>query len=107
MESMKLVHSISLLTLLSALVHAQPVWESHSQNFHNFSVAVLPNDNVAICGTQGRILISTDMGKNWQRVQAPSRKNLHTISFFSVPAGIAGGDAGTILLTAVGGNTWR
>jgi hypothetical protein len=60
---------------------------------------------VYTCGSNGKILKSTNNGNYWISHATPTSQNLNSIHFFNREIGIAVGDSGTILFTSNGGTS--
>ena len=63
-------------------------------------------DRVLAVGERGHILLSTDGGKNWQQVAAPTRRTLPGVFLIDDQTAWAVGHQSVILKSGDGGETW-
>lgn len=56
---------------------------------------------------ENRLLVSVDKGATWQTKQLPAEVKLRAIAFLDSRRGFVAGDAGTLLATEDGAETWR
>ncbi|MCU0303741.1 MAG: YCF48-related protein [Thermoanaerobaculales bacterium] len=69
-------------------------------------VAAVDGRLVAV-GERGHVLVSTDGGRSWRQVEAPTRSLLTAIAFAGPEVGVAVGHDSVILRTTDGGETWE
>jgi photosystem II stability/assembly factor-like uncharacterized protein len=60
-----------------------------------------------ICGNNGTLLKSTDMGESWNQISIGMSQNLNSIYFASDTTGFLVGDLGLLLKTTNGGLNWN
>lgn len=74
-----------------------------SQNY--YEIASPDSVDIFIVGNAG-VLIHNDGGDEWTTVSTGTEENLRSIFFVNKTIGYIGGDAGTVLKTTNGGDTW-
>jgi photosystem II stability/assembly factor-like uncharacterized protein len=82
----------------------EPYKIDYFDNFYGISSA--GSSAFWIVGASGRILHSSDGGKNWWVQKSKTEENLNSVSFINQIIGWACGNAGTVLHTSDGGSTW-
>ena len=83
---------------------APPVF---ARNDRFYGVAVPVPGQVWLAGTAGRVLLSRDDGRTWERQSTPIRDGLQDIAAWSGDKAVAVVDNGAIVYTADGGRQWR
>lgn len=74
-----------------------------------FDVKATSAERALVVGYGGKILETTDSGRNWEIIETPTDRALYSIRFGDAPANQLGwicGESGLILHTADGGKTW-
>lgn len=69
--------------------------------------AAFSGEQVWLLCDQNELLVSTDHGNNWQTKRLPGDARLRAIALLDARRGFAAGDAGTLLATEDGAETWR
>lgn len=70
------------------------------------SICIADVKNLFICGDNGLLLKSTNLGKSWNRIEYKTHSNLYSIKYFNNKL-LAVGENGTILYSADLGLTWE
>jgi photosystem II stability/assembly factor-like uncharacterized protein len=74
-----------------------------------FDVKALSPDRALVIGYRGKVLETTDAGRNWEIIPTPTDRALYNIRFGDPPQNQIGwicGESGLILHTTDGGKTW-
>lgn len=80
-------------------------WTSITGNLTG--IAVSPSGNIALCGSRGIVLLSSDKGTTWQQPYTGSGTDLQGIFYQDDKVCIAIGEYGTILRSTDGGKKWQ
>ena len=93
----------------AAIIRLRP-FDSHwysvgpANEFEEFHGLSIPSSSIIYtCGSNGKILKSTNSGDNWFSLKTPTIQNLNSVCFFDDERGFAVGDSGTIMFTSEGG----
>jgi len=71
-----------------------------------FGISKVSSDVYMAAGNYGKILISTDKGRNWKNQSAPTESHLQDITSWDENHSLAVGNDGVTLMTEDGGKTW-
>src|SRR2546422_6918429 len=72
-----------------------------------YDVKALSAEKAVVVGYTGKILVTTDGGKNWQAKQSGTDLALYNVKFVDAQTGWVCGQDGLILHTTDGGETWH
>lgn len=72
-----------------------------------YAVSAPHQDHAWITGYHGRILHTSDGGKNWEVQQSGTQASLFSVNFHDIHHGIITGRGGLVLRTEDGGRSWR
>ncbi len=89
---------------VSGSVLLKPALTPHDELY---AVHINPSGSGWAVGKFGRILHTSDAGKNWAEQNSGTRKPLTSVSFSDEFHGFAVGGGGAILATADGGRSWQ
>jgi photosystem II stability/assembly factor-like uncharacterized protein len=68
-----------------------------------YGLSIPSSSVIYTCGSNGKVLKSTNGGNDWVSLKTPTSQALHSINFFDDERGFAVGDSGIILYTENGG----
>lgn len=95
---------IFLLLSISSFSKINISWQNVISEYRDCQM--IDSVNLVIVGNDGKVIISSDNGKNWIWSETGSRANFYTTSFLNKDIGAAAGDSGIIVLTSDGGKSW-
>jgi photosystem II stability/assembly factor-like uncharacterized protein len=72
-----------------------------------YDVQALEPEKAVIVGYGGKILVTSDMGRTWERRESGTRRGLYNVDFVDDTHGWISGQDGIILRTTDGGKTWE
>ena len=72
-----------------------------------FGIEVPAKGSVWAAGTNGKVILSQDGGKNWTVQVSPVKQHLQDIAAWDEQRAVAVGNEGVVILTRDGGKTWQ